>query len=89
VYLDEHEDAQNTKKQIENEGTQCLLLPGDIGDERFANSVIKQVIDHFGQLDILINNAAEQHPKPGIEEITAEQLEKPFRTNVFSMFYLT
>ncbi|QHA91526.1 SDR family oxidoreductase [Bacillus sp. N1-1] len=89
VYLDEHEDAQNTKKQIEDEGTQCLLLPGDIGDERFATSVIKQVIDHFGQLDILINNAAEQHPKQSIEEITAEQLEKTFRTNVFSMFYLT
>ncbi|MCA0989923.1 SDR family oxidoreductase [Pseudalkalibacillus hwajinpoensis] len=89
VYLDEHEDAQNTKKQIEDEGTQCLLLPGDIGDERFATSVIKQVVDHFGQLDILINNAAEQHPKQSIEEITAEQLEKTFRTNVFSMFYLT
>jgi NAD(P)-dependent dehydrogenase (short-subunit alcohol dehydrogenase family) len=89
VYLDEHEDAQNTKKQIEDEGTQCLLLPGDIGDERFATSVINQVIDHFGQLDILINNAAEQHPKQSIEEITAEQLEKTFRTNVFSMFYLT
>jgi len=89
VYLDEHEDAHNTKKQIEDEGTQCLLLPGDIGDERFATSVIKQVIDHFGQLDILINNAAEQHPKQSIEEITAEQLEKTFRTNVFSMFYLT
>ncbi|MYL64731.1 SDR family oxidoreductase [Bacillus hwajinpoensis] len=89
VYLDEHEDAQNTKKQIEDEGTQCLLLPGDIGDERFATSVIKQLIDHFGQLDILINNAAEQHPKQSIEEITAEQLEKTFRTNVFSMFYLT
>ncbi|WP_273834602.1 SDR family oxidoreductase [Guptibacillus sedimenti] len=89
VYLDEHEDAQNTKKQIEDEGTQCLLLPGDIGDELFAISVIKQVIDHFGQLDILINNAAEQHPKQSIEEITAEQLEKTFRTNVFSMFYLT
>ncbi len=89
VYLDEHEDAQNTKKQIEDEGTQCLLLPGDIGDERFATSVIKQVIDHFGQLDILINNAAEQHPKQSIEEITSEQLEKTFRTNVFSMFYLT
>ncbi|PFG12643.1 SDR family oxidoreductase [Bacillus sp. es.036] len=89
VYLDEHEDAQNTKKQIEDEGAQCLLLPGDIGDERFATSVINQVIEHFGQLDILINNAAEQHPKQSIEEITAEQLEKTFRTNVFSMFYLT
>lgn len=89
VYLNEHEDAQNTKKQIEEEGQSCLLLPGDIGDEAFATNVVQQVIEHFGRLDILINNAAEQHPQMGIEEISAEQLEKTFRTNVFSMFYLT
>lgn len=89
VYLNEHEDAQNTKKQIEEEGQECLLLPGDIGEEAFAANVVHQVIEHFGKLDILINNAAEQHPKQGIEEISAEQLERTFRTNVFSMFYLT
>ncbi|WP_273850106.1 SDR family oxidoreductase [Guptibacillus spartinae] len=89
VYLNEHEDAQNTKKQIEEEGQACLLLPGDIGDEAFATNVVQQVIEHFGRLDILINNAAEQHPQMGIEKISAEQLEKTFRTNVFSMFYLT
>ncbi|MBF0708148.1 SDR family oxidoreductase [Alkalihalobacillus hwajinpoensis] len=89
VYLDEHEDAQHTKQKIEEIGSECLLLPGDIGSEVFAYNVIKQVIDHFGQLDILINNAAEQHPQQGIEEISAEQLEKTFRTNVFSMFHLT
>jgi NAD(P)-dependent dehydrogenase (short-subunit alcohol dehydrogenase family) len=89
VYLEENEDAANTKKQIEDEGSACLLLPGDIGDEVFATNVINQVMEHFGQLDILINNAAEQHPKQGLEEITSEQLEKTFRTNVFSMFYLT
>lgn len=89
VYLNEHEDAQNTKKKIEEEGSECLLLAGDLGDEAFAGSVINQVIEHYGQLDILINNAAEQHPKQGLEEITAEQLEKTFRTNVFSMFFLT
>ncbi len=89
VYLNEHEDAQNTKKKIEDEGRECLLLSGDIGDEAFAGSVINQVIEHYGQLDVLINNAAEQHPKQGLEEITAEQLEKTFRTNVYSMFFLT
>ncbi len=89
VYLDEHEDAQLTKQKIEEVGGECLLLAGDIGSESFAYDLIKQVIDHFGQLDILINNAAEQHPQQGIEEISAEQLEKTFRTNVFSMFHLT
>ncbi|MGG1687905.1 SDR family oxidoreductase [Pseudalkalibacillus sp. NRS-1564] len=89
VYLDEHEDAQHTQQKIEEIGSECLLLPGDIGSESFAYDVIKQVIDHFGQLDILINNAAEQHPQQGIEEISAEQLEKTFRTNVFAMFHLT
>ncbi|MGA9289333.1 MAG: SDR family NAD(P)-dependent oxidoreductase, partial [Anaerobacillus sp.] len=67
VYLNEHEDAQNTKKKIEEEGSECLLLAGDLGDEAFAGSVINQVIEHYGQLDILINNAAEQHPKQGLE----------------------
>lgn len=89
VYLDEHEDATNTKKQIETEGGECLLLSGDIGNEEFCISVINQVIEHYGQLDILINNAAEQHPKQSLEDITAEQLERTFRTNVFSMFHLT
>lgn len=89
VYLDEHEDATNTKNQIESEGSECLLLSGDIGDEAFCASVINQVMEHYGQLDILINNAAEQHPQQSIEDITAEQLEKTFRTNVFSMFHLT
>ncbi|WP_377889659.1 SDR family oxidoreductase [Alkalihalobacillus sp. R86527] len=89
VYLDEEEDAHNTKKLIEGEGAECLLLAGDIGDEAFCQSVINQVIEAYGKLDILINNAAEQHPQQGLEDITAEQLEKTYRTNVFSMFHLT
>ncbi|WP_212029836.1 SDR family oxidoreductase [Metabacillus lacus] len=89
-YLDEHEDAKETKKHVENEGAKCLLLPGDIGDEQFCNSLIDSVVEEFGQLDILVNNAAEQHPKEaGLEEISSEQLEKTYRTNIFSMFYLT
>lgn len=89
VYLDEEEDANNTKKLIEQNGGECLLLSGDIGDEDFCKSVVDQVIEAYGQLDILINNAAEQHPQKGLEDITADQLEKTYRTNVFSMFYLT
>ena len=89
VYLDEHEDAKTTKELIEKEGQKCLLLAGDIGDETFCQDVIKQTIETFGSLDILVNNAAEQHVQQSLTDITAEQLEKTFRTNIFSMFYLT
>ncbi|THE11242.1 glucose 1-dehydrogenase [Bacillus timonensis] len=89
VYLEEHEDAKETKRQIEEEGQKCLLLPGDIGNEESCKEIVKKTIDTFGQLDILVNNAAEQHPQKSISNITAEQLEKTFRTNIFSCFYLT
>ncbi|MEH7386699.1 SDR family oxidoreductase [Bacillus sp. JJ1521] len=89
VYLEEHEDAKETKRQVEEEGQKCLLLAGDIGNEEFCKEIVKKTIDEFGQLDILVNNAAEQHPQKNILNITAEQLEKTFRTNIFSYFYLT
>ncbi|WP_072580753.1 SDR family oxidoreductase [Bacillus weihaiensis] len=88
-YLNEHEDAEETKKQVEALGQKCLLLPGDIGDEAFCNQLVDKTIDTFGKLDILVNNAAEQHPQKGIEDITSEQLERTFKTNIFSFFYLT
>ncbi|MBP1995598.1 SDR family oxidoreductase [Paenibacillus eucommiae] len=89
IYLDEHSDAEETKRLIENEGGQCLLIAGDIGEEAFCAEAVKQTVDKFGRLDILVNNAAEQHPQAKIEDITQQQLEKTFRTNIFSMFYLT
>ncbi|MCC3355547.1 SDR family oxidoreductase [Bacillus sp. REN16] len=89
VYLEEHEDAKETKHQVEEEGQKCLLLSGDIGNEEFCKEIVKKTVDTFGQLDILVNNAAEQHPQKSISNITAEQLEKTFRTNIFSYFYLT
>ncbi|WP_057912456.1 SDR family oxidoreductase [Peribacillus muralis] len=89
AYLDEHEDAEQTKKLIENEGQKCLLLAGDIGDEAFCQDIVKKTVAEFGGLDILVNNAAEQHVQTSILEISAEQLEKTFRTNIFSMFHLT
>lgn len=89
VYLNEHEDAQKTQDQIKEIGRSCLTIAGDIGDESFCKQAVQQVIDTFGRLDILVNNAAEQHPQESIEDITAEQLERTFRTNIFSMFYLT
>jgi NAD(P)-dependent dehydrogenase (short-subunit alcohol dehydrogenase family) len=89
VYLNEDVDAQETKKQIEAEGRKCLLIGGDIGDPEFCKKVVDQTVSALGRLDILVNNAAEQHPKQKIEQITPEQLERTFRTNIFGMFYLT
>ncbi|CAH1206764.1 General stress protein 39 [Paenibacillus plantiphilus] len=89
VYLEQDEDANKVKKRVEELGRKCLLIRGDIGDEAFSQSAIEQTVKELGQLDILVNNAAEQHPQQSIEDITAEQLEKTFRTNIFAMFYLT
>jgi NAD(P)-dependent dehydrogenase (short-subunit alcohol dehydrogenase family) len=89
VYLNEKQDAENTKRFVEQQGVRCLLLEGDIGDESFCQEVIEKTIGKFDGLDILVNNAAEQHPKKSIAEISSEQLERTFRTNIFSMFYLT
>lgn len=89
AYLDEHEDAKKTKELIEQEGQKCLLLAGDIGDEAFCQDIVKQTIEEFGGLDILVNNAGEQHVQESLLDISAEQLEKTFRTNIFSMFHLT
>ena len=88
VYLKEHSDAKETKRLVEKEGRKCLLLPGDVGEEKFCKSVVKAVIDFFGRLDILVNNAAEQHPQDSIEKISEKQLEKTFRTNIFSYFFM-
>jgi NAD(P)-dependent dehydrogenase (short-subunit alcohol dehydrogenase family) len=89
IYLNEHQDAEETKKQVEQEGRQCLLIAGDIGDEQFCKEAVKQTVNTFGKMDILINNAAEQHPQNSLLNITSQQLEKTFRTNVFGYFYLT
>lgn len=89
VYLNEDSDAQETKHQVEQEGRRCLLIPGDIGDEGFCKEIVKKTLDEFGKLDILVNNAAEQHPQKSILDISTEQLEKTFRTNIFAMFHLT
>lgn len=88
VYLNEHEDAQETKRLVEQEGRRCLLIPGDIGDESFCQQGVQRTVDELGKLDILVNNAAEQHPQESIEQISADQLERTFRTNIFAMFFL-
>jgi NAD(P)-dependent dehydrogenase (short-subunit alcohol dehydrogenase family) len=88
VYLNEHQDAEETKRLVEKEGRRCLAIAGDVGDERFCRDTVEQTVKEFGRLDILVNNAAEQHPQDSIEKITAEQLERTFRTNIFSYFYM-
>ncbi|MBA2479237.1 MAG: glucose 1-dehydrogenase [Planctomycetes bacterium] len=88
-YLDEHDDAKDVAHQVARSGRRCLLLPGDIGDEDVCEAHVERVIAEFGSLDILVNNAAEQHPRKDISQISAEQLERTFRTNVFSFFFLT
>jgi NAD(P)-dependent dehydrogenase (short-subunit alcohol dehydrogenase family) len=88
VYKDEHNDAKDAQREVEQEGGKCLLIAGDIGDEEFCRQAVEQVVKELGKLDILVNNAAEQHPQERIEDITAEQLERTFKTNIFSFFYM-
>ena len=88
AYFDEHIDAEETKKLIETKGRRCILIPGDIGEDIFCNDVINKTVKEFGKIDIVVNNAAEQHAQNSIEDITKEQLERTFKTNIFSMFYI-
>lgn len=88
-YLNEHEDAKDTKKMVEEEGRSCILISGDVGNENFCKTAVKKTIKEFNHLDILINNAGEIHAQTDIESISQKQLENTFKTNVFSMFYMT
>lgn len=89
IYLEENDDAKTTKQLVEAEGRKCLLIAGDVGDEEFCTMAVQKTLDELGKIDILVNNAAEQHPQQSLLDISADQLEKTFRTNIFSMFYLT
>lgn len=89
AYLEEHADAQETARLVEAAGRQCLLLPGDLGIRAHAQAVVETTLASFGHIDILVNNAAEQHPREALEEIDEAQLEATFRTNVFAMFHVT
>jgi NAD(P)-dependent dehydrogenase (short-subunit alcohol dehydrogenase family) len=88
-YLNEHKDASETKRLVEEQGRRCITLAGDVGDEKHCQLLVRQTVKELGQLDILVNNAAEQHPQDSIEKISAKQLEQTFRTNIWSMFFLT
>jgi NAD(P)-dependent dehydrogenase (short-subunit alcohol dehydrogenase family) len=88
VYHENHQDANKTSALVKKEGRECLLIHGDVGDKQFAVHIVQQTIDRFGRLNILVNNAAEQHTSKSIEELDLETMEQTFRTNIFSMFYL-
>ena len=89
VYLNEEGDAQETVRLVKAEGQRCLAMAGDVGDESFCEETVRRTVEELERLDVLVNNAAEQHPARTIEAISAEQLERTFRTNVFAMFFLT
>jgi NAD(P)-dependent dehydrogenase (short-subunit alcohol dehydrogenase family) len=88
VYLDETGDAKATKAAVEQEGRRCLAIAGDVGDAGFCRRAVERTVGELGRLDVLVNNAAEQHPKGSIEEISEEQLERTFRTNIFGYFHM-
>ncbi|WP_266203578.1 SDR family oxidoreductase [Pontibacter kalidii] len=89
VYLNEDKDAKDTLQLIEQEGRKGLIISGDIGDEKFCRNAVQQVVKELGGLDILVNNAAEQHEQNDLRDISKDQLQRTFQTNIFSMFYMT
>lgn len=87
-YLDEHEDAAETRRLVEAEGRTLIEVPGDIGDEAHCAAIIARAVDSFGRIDILVNNAAFQMTHESIDELSSEEFDRTFRTNVYAMFYL-
>jgi NAD(P)-dependent dehydrogenase (short-subunit alcohol dehydrogenase family) len=89
VYLAvEEQDAKDTQQMVEKEGQKCILISGDLRDKKFCRDCVEQAAQVLGGLNILVNNAAEQHEKDDLREITSEQLENTFRTNIFAYFYV-
>ena len=90
VYLPaEQSDADETKREVERAGRRALLLPGDVTDRNFCRAAVERTISQFGQLDILVNNAAYQESQESPEDITEEQWDTTFRTNIYGYFYMT
>jgi NAD(P)-dependent dehydrogenase (short-subunit alcohol dehydrogenase family) len=89
VYLNEHADAKETVRLVEQCGRRALRIAGDLGRETFCRQAVRRAVTVFRRLDIVVNNAAEQHPQRQLQRVTARQLERTFRTNIFSAFYVT
>lgn len=88
VYLDEHEDANETKRRIEQEGQRSVLIDGDVGDKSFCEQAVEEAVRELGGLNVVVNNAAVQFYREQVEAISEEQLDRTFRTNIYSMFFI-
>src|SRR4028119_2088350 len=88
LYLCEHDDAAKTKEIVEAEGRRAIAIPGDVGDKAFCERAVAETVEKLGGLDVLVNNAAEQHPDKDIRDITEEQLKRTFQTNIFGYFFM-
>jgi NAD(P)-dependent dehydrogenase (short-subunit alcohol dehydrogenase family) len=88
AYLDEHEDAKETKRAVENEGRRCILLSGDVADPEFCKDAVERTVDEFGKLDVLVNNAAFQEHVNSFEELTDEHFDRTIKTNLYGYFYM-
>lgn len=88
-YLNEHQDAENTKKIIEGLGRKCILISGDLRDENLSQYIVDETLNNFGKIDILINNCGVQFPQNSILDISSAQLRDTFETNIYTFFYLT
>jgi NAD(P)-dependent dehydrogenase (short-subunit alcohol dehydrogenase family) len=89
IYNESDDDANTTKERIEELGRKCLLIKGDVGDKSFCEKAVELTVNELGQLDVLINNAGEQHPQQNVEDISEDQLKRTFQTNIFSVFFMT
>lgn len=90
VFLpEEKRDAQETARAVENEGRRCVLIPGDVSDSRFCRNAVEQAVNELGRLDVLVNNAAFQQHQESLEDLSEDQWEKTFRTNIFGYFYMS
>lgn len=88
VYLEEDKDAEKTQELIEAEGKKCLIIEGDLKNENFCKTVVEKCVSEFGGLNVLVNNAAVQHSKNSVEEISNDQIQETFKTNIFPYFYI-
>jgi NAD(P)-dependent dehydrogenase (short-subunit alcohol dehydrogenase family) len=89
LYLNEFEDAEKTREEIEAHGRRCITFAGDVANADYCAKVVEASLEAFGRIDVLVNNAGEQHPQERLEDISEAQWEKTFRTNIFGMFQLT
>lgn len=89
VYLDEDQDAEETRSLVEAEGKKCVVLKGDVSDEQFCKNAVSKTVNELRGLNILVNNAAQQYPQKELQQITAEQLHLTFKTNIYPYFYLS